>query len=152
LSAASTAPSSTDTPGREEWKSPHDKPYDNIPIPPVPRSASGFSLKNAGRSLSWGRNKPMPPSPKEPESPKFEEDQSAGRARAVTTSTYASTAKASALNENLGLSLGGDFSEMFAGFDKRRSTILDAEENRAFSQSPVSNHVSGYSYVFPYGI
>lgn len=83
----------------------------------------------------------MPPSPKEPESPKFEEDPSAGRARAVTTSSYASTAKPPALDKNLGLSLGGDFSEMFAGFDKRRSTILDAEENRGFSQSPVSHHI-----------
>jgi hypothetical protein len=98
-------------------------------------------LKNAGRTLSWGRNKPMPPSPKEPESPKVEEDQS-GRARAVTTSSYASTAKPEALDKSLGLSLGGDFSEMFSGFDKRRSTILDAEENKAMSQSPVSNHIS----------
>ncbi|PMD40040.1 hypothetical protein L207DRAFT_36924 [Hyaloscypha variabilis F] len=60
----------------------------------------------------------------------------ASRERAVTTSSYASTAKPSSLDKDLGLSLGGDFSEMFAGFDKRKSTILDAEKTRAKSQSP----------------
>jgi hypothetical protein len=83
----------------------------------------------------------MPPSPKESESPTFDEDKTVGRERAVTTSSYASTAKPPVLDKNLGLSLGGDFSEMFAGFGKRKSTILDAEENRAMSQSPVSNHI-----------
>jgi len=110
-------------------------------MPPVPKSTATFSLKNAGRSLSWGRNKPMPPSPKESESPKFDEEKSEGRERAVTTSSYASTAKASVLDKDLGLSLGGDFSEMFAGFDKRKSAILVTEEDRAMSQSPVSNQL-----------
>lgn len=60
----------------------------------------------------------------------------------MTASSYASTAKPPpVLEKNLGLSLGGDFAEMFSGFDKRRSTILDAEENRAMSQSPVSTYV-----------
>jgi hypothetical protein len=83
----------------------------------------------------------MPPSPKEPESPAIEQDQSAGRARAVTASSYASTATPPKLEKDLGLSLGGDFAEMFAGFDKRKSAILDAENSRAMSQSPVSNHL-----------
>jgi hypothetical protein len=83
----------------------------------------------------------MPPSPKEPESPVITEDQSAGRARAVTSSSYASTTTPPKLEKNLGLSLGGDFSEMFAGFDKRKSAILHAENNRAMSQSPVSAHI-----------
>jgi hypothetical protein len=83
----------------------------------------------------------MPPSPKEPESPVITEDQSAGRSRAVTASSYASTATPPKIEKNLGLSLGGDFSEMFAGFDKRKSAILDAESNRAMSQSPVSAHI-----------
>jgi hypothetical protein len=82
----------------------------------------------------------MPPSPKGSESPKSE-SQSSGRERAVTASSYASTTKPPVLEKNLGLSLGGDFAEMFSGFDKRRSTILDAEENRAMSQSPVSTCV-----------
>jgi hypothetical protein len=89
----------------------------------------------------------MPPSPKESESPKFDEDKSEGRERAVTTSSYASTTKASVPDKNLGLSLGGDFSDMFAGFGKRKSTILDAEEDRTMSQSPVSNELFRKSHL-----
>jgi hypothetical protein len=148
LSAASTAPSSTDIPGREEWRSPHDKPFSNIPVPPVPKSSSTFSLKNAGRTLSWGRNKPStPPTPKDsvkdlPSLP-VEDELPTGRARAVTASSYASTATPPKLDErDLGLSLGGDFSDMFAGFGKRKSAILEVEVNRKMSQSPVSSITS----------
>lgn len=139
LSAASTAPSSADMHGREEWKSPHDKPFSDIPLPPVPKSSSGFNLKNAGRTLSWGRNKPAPPTPnKESPSPTIEETpQQNGRSRAVTTSSYASTATPPKLEDrDLGLSMGGDFSDMFSGFGKRKSVVMDAEANRAMSQSP----------------
>jgi hypothetical protein len=141
LSAASTAPSSTDLHGRQEWKSPHDKPFSDIPIPPVPKSSSTFSLKNAGRAMSWGRSRPPPPSQaKEPSSPTVDEDPSSnGRQRAVTASSYASTATPPKLDDrDLGLSLGGDFSEMFSGFGNRKSVVMDAENNRAMSQSPVS--------------
>ncbi|TVY38957.1 hypothetical protein LSUB1_G003527 [Lachnellula subtilissima] len=41
LSAASTAPSSTDISGREEWRSPHDKPFSDIPVPPIPKTSLG---------------------------------------------------------------------------------------------------------------
>lgn len=140
LSAASTAPSSADINGRDEWKSPHDKPFSDIPLPPVPKSSSGFSLKNAGRTLSWGRSKPTPPTPNnESPSPTVEETpQQNGRSRAVTTSSYASTATPPKLDDNkdLGLSLGGDFSDMFSGFGKRKSVVMDVEANRAMSQSP----------------
>ncbi|KAL2072491.1 hypothetical protein VTL71DRAFT_11834 [Oculimacula yallundae] len=140
LSAASTAPSSTDLPRRDEWKSPHDKPFNDIPLPPIPKSASAFSLKNAGRTLSWGRHSkgqtPPPPVSKEPESPIVDGDQS-GRQRAVTASSYASTATPPKLDDrDLGLSLGGDFSDMFNGIGKRRSAVLEAETNRAMSRSP----------------
>jgi len=140
LSAASTAPSSTDMPRRDEWKSPHDKPFSDIPLPPVPKSASAFSLKNAGRTLSWGRHSkgqtPPPPISKEPQSPVVDDEQT-GRQRAVTASSYASTATPPKLDErDLGLSLGGDFSEMFNGIGKRRSAVMDAETNRAMSRSP----------------
>ncbi|KUJ22416.1 uncharacterized protein LY89DRAFT_298335 [Mollisia scopiformis] len=124
--------------GREEWRSPHDKPFNDIPMPPVPKSTAAFSLKNAGRTLSWGRNKPTPPSPpKESSSPTIEEEQQSGRSRAVTASSYASTATPPKLvDRDLGLSLGGDFSDMFSGFGKRKSVVMDAENNRAMSQSP----------------
>lgn len=140
MSAASTAASSADMHGREDWRSPHDKPFSDIPLPPVPKSASSFSLKNAGRTLSWGRNKPTPPSPpKTSPSPTLDEERHNGRSRAVTASSYASTATPPKLEDrDLGLSLGGDFSDMFSGFGKRKSVVMDAEKNRAMSQSPVS--------------
>ncbi|CZR69527.1 uncharacterized protein PAC_19427 [Phialocephala subalpina] len=139
LSAASTAPSSADMYEREEWKSPHDKPFSDIPLPLVPKSSSAFNLKNAGRTLSWGRNKPTPPIP-DKESPSLtieETPQQINRSRAVTTSSYASTATLPKLKDRdlVGLSLGG-FSEMFSGFGKRKSVVMDAENNRVMSQSP----------------
>ncbi|KAI9053455.1 hypothetical protein LZ554_002413 [Drepanopeziza brunnea f. sp. 'monogermtubi'] len=141
LSAASTAPSSTDVPRREDWKSPHDKPFSDIPVPPVPKTTSAFSLKNAGRTLSWGRHKstsPLPAKETPPDSPGIDDSKSSGRERAVTASSYASTATPPKLEEkDLGLSLGGDFSDMFGGgFGTRRSVVLDTETNRALTRSP----------------
>ena len=125
-------------PGREEWRLPHDKPFNDIPLPPIPKTSSGFSLKTAGRTLSWGRSKNTP-SPQREELQSSVEEPNTGRARAVTASSYASTATPPKLDErDLGLSLGGDFSEMFAGFGKRKSVVMDAEKSRAMSQSPVS--------------
>lgn len=70
----------------------------------------------------------------------MEEDSPPIRARAVTASSYASTATPPKLDEKeLGLGLGGDFADMFTGFDKRKSAVLLPQENiRAMSQSPVS--------------
>ena len=143
LSAASTAPSSTDISGREEWRSPHDKPFNDVPVPPIPKSTSPFSLKSASRSLSWGRTSlksSTPPPTKELPAPHVEQDLPRARARAMTASTYASTATQSRFDEqDLALSLGGDFGNMFAGFDKRKSAVmLQQENNRAMSQSLVS--------------
>lgn len=60
------------------------------------------------------------------------------RARAVTGSSYASTATPPKLDEkDLGLSLGGDFSTMFGGFGKRKSVLQEVENNRNMSRSPV---------------
>ncbi|RDL34605.1 Uncharacterized protein BP5553_07733 [Venustampulla echinocandica] len=137
LSAASTAPSSTDVSGREEGRS-HDKRYGDIPVPPIPKSTSAFSLKNAGRTFSFGRvkNSELPSLPQDAKPPTPEEQQS-GRARAVTASSYASTATPPKLDErDLGLSLGGDFSDMFAGFGKRKSQVLDAVATKPLPQSP----------------
>ncbi|KAH8602865.1 hypothetical protein B0O99DRAFT_647688 [Bisporella sp. PMI_857] len=139
LSAASTAPSSTNSKS-EEWKS-HDKPSGGIPLPPVPKSQSTFSLKAAGRSLSWGRNKqnntPPPPPPLRKDTPSPPPNEYQGRQRAVTASSYASTATPPKLDEReLGLSLGGDFGDMFSSFGKRKSQMLEAERNRAMSKSP----------------
>lgn len=67
----------------------------------------------------------------------------------MTASSYASTATPPKLEDkqDLGLSLGGDFSDMFAGFGKRKSVVLDVEKNRTMSRSPVSNVPSGLACV-----
>jgi hypothetical protein len=140
LSAVSTAPSSTDAHGREDWKAHQDK--QNVPLPPIPKSNSSGFLKNAGRSLSWGRSKnnSVNSSPKmEPPSPPIHIEEPAARTRAMTTSSYASTATPPKLESksDLGLSLGGDFSDMFAGLGNRKSVVMEAENNRGHSQSPV---------------
>jgi hypothetical protein len=105
-------------------------------------------LKNAGRTLSWGRSKPSPPTtPKDgprskelPSLPPSEESRSS-RSRAVTASSYASTATPPKIEDkDLGLSMGGDFSEMFAGFGKRKSVVMTPD--RVMSQSPVSTSVT----------
>lgn len=140
LSAASTAPSSTDASRGEEGKSPHEKFSGDIPLPPIPKSQSPFSLKAAGRSLSWGRNNnknstPPPISKDLPSAPT--EDEYQPRSRAVTASSYASTATPPKLDErDLGLSLGGNFSDMFTGFGKRKSAVLEPIDTGAMPQSP----------------
>ncbi|PQE11688.1 hypothetical protein CJF32_00004822 [Rutstroemia sp. NJR-2017a WRK4] len=153
LSAASTAPSSMETPGYEEWKSPHDRPLSDIPVPPVPKSSAGFSLKAAGRTLSWSRNKSATPSPSklsdEPPSPIVREEAAFGRNRAVTASSYASTATPpKILDRGLDLSVGDDFGDMFAGMEHRRSAILDGPTNRVMTKSPeiLPPHPAARSY------
>lgn len=134
LSAASTAPSSMEA-ANEEWRSPHDKPNNETPKAPASKSSSStFSLKHAGRSLSWGRmNKAVVPSPSPTKEvappPMAEEDDDSGRPRAVTGSSYASTAVPTKMDRSsLRLSVGGDFSNMFGGDG----------DNGTSSESPVS--------------
>ncbi|TVY23503.1 hypothetical protein LHYA1_G007315 [Lachnellula hyalina] len=142
LSAASTTPSSTDVSGREEWRSPHDKPFSDIPVPPIPKSSSTFSLKNAGRTLSWGRTKPTPPSPPREETSPIEREPAAIRERAMTASSYASTATPPKLEKDIGLSMGGDFSDMFSGIGKRKSAVMESKDTRARSHSPEISRTS----------
>ncbi|KAG4031546.1 hypothetical protein MFRU_009g03110 [Monilinia fructicola] len=137
LSAASTAPSSMETPGHEDWKLPHDRQHTDAP----PKTSSGFSLKNAGRSLSWGRNKATPSPSKGPDelppSPTSRDDSASSRTRAVTASSYASTATPPKLAErDLDLTMGDDFGDMFAGMAHRRSAVLDSPGIRGASTSP----------------
>ncbi|KAI1005482.1 hypothetical protein K3495_g2730 [Podosphaera aphanis] len=140
LSATSTASSVPDNyNGQHDWSSPHDKPFTDIPPPPVPRSSTGFTLKSAGRAMSWGKQKPV--MTKElPPSPTISEDEGVNRrSRAVTTSSYASTTILPRHDEkDLNLGLGGDFSEMFSGFGKRSpspAAIPDTREKYSDSYS-----------------
>ncbi|KAF7905524.1 uncharacterized protein EAF01_006045 [Botrytis porri] len=140
LSAASTAPSSMETPGHEDWRTPHDR-HSDAPLPPLPKTSSGFSLKNAGRTLSWGRNKATPSPSKVsdelPPSPTIRDDSASSRTRAVTASSYASTATPPKLGErDLDLTMGDDFGDMFAGMAHRRNAVPDSPGVRGFAKSP----------------
>lgn len=92
LSAVSTVPSSTDNTHGQEWTSPHDKPFTDIPPPPVPRKSTTFSLKTAGYAMSWGKakvstSKDFPPSPND----RSDEEGNGARLRLVTANNYTST-------------------------------------------------------------
>lgn len=106
-------------------------------------------MKAAGRTFSFaskGKSTP-PPSNALDESPPATPDYATQmRPRAVTGSSYASTATPPKIDDqNLALSLGGDFGDMFSGFDKRKSAVLDAQESRSMSNSPVSY----FKIIFP---
>ncbi|KAG9236882.1 hypothetical protein BJ875DRAFT_198508 [Amylocarpus encephaloides] len=148
LSAASTAPSST-----EECRDPHARSYGDVPLPPIPKTSSGFSLKNAGRTLSWGRHKNGSTNspPKETSFPvAADEEIATGRSRAVTASSYASTATPPKLaaEKDLGLSMGGDFSDMFSAFGKRKSAVLEADEAKVTSQAQETNRFHQPSHLY----
>lgn len=131
-----------ETPGHEDWRTPHDRHHSDAPLPPLPKASSGFSLKNAGRSLSWGRNKATPSPSKGPDdlppSPTIRDDSAPSRTRAVTASSYASTATPPKIGErDLNLTMGDDFGDMFAGMAHRRSAVLDSPGIREPTRSPV---------------
>jgi hypothetical protein len=113
-------------------------------MPAVPRSTSAFSLKAAGRSFSFGRGKPSTTPPtseinERPPLPRKNSEENSNRERAVTASSYASTATPPKIEEKeLGLSLGGDFADMFSGFGKRKSTLLDVKDSNSKTQSMVN--------------
>lgn len=101
------------------------KPFNDIPLPPVPKNNSGWSLKS-GRTFSFGANKKQLPTV--PAESTESEMEAAGRARSKTasTTTTSTTATPPTLNgQEFDLDLGGDFSNMFkgSGFDKRASTM-----------------------------
>ncbi|RAL63167.1 hypothetical protein DID88_004247 [Monilinia fructigena] len=118
LSAASTAPSSMETPGHEDWKLPHDRHHTDAPP------------KTSHPSPSKGPDE-LPPSPTS------RDDSASSRTRAVTASSYASTATPPKLGErDLDFTMGDDFGDMFAGMAHRRSAVLDSPGIRGVSTSP----------------
>lgn len=138
-SNSSTTPSSTDLSNQEEWRNTHRKLGADIPVPPIPKSSSSGFLKAAGRTFSFGGQKKHTPS-----MPSTDEDQAAtfnepdlfqspphGRSRATTSST-ATTVTAPRVDGDFDLDLGGDFSKIMLGNDKRASvaTIKDSQAGR----------------------
>ncbi|KAK0737697.1 hypothetical protein B0T21DRAFT_170617 [Apiosordaria backusii] len=139
-SNASTAPSSADMGGQEDWRN-SKKLHADIPVPPIPKSSSANFLKAAGRTFSFGgQKKPLPPAPEmqeeRPSSPVASEVPTAqtpvnGRSRATTTST-ATTVTPPRIDNDFSLDLGGDFGKMILGSDKRASlaTLKDEQKGR----------------------
>ncbi|KAJ2903176.1 hypothetical protein MKZ38_010308 [Zalerion maritima] len=140
-SNASTTPSSADLASHEEMRN-GKKPFSDVPLPPVPKTSSGWSLKSASRTFSFGGQKKhaLPTVPSEPTD---SEHDFTGRARSKTasTSTTSTTATPPTLNgEEFDLNLGGDFSGMFkgSGFDKRAS-VMTLRQHHQQQQQPVDD-------------
>ncbi|KAK4239448.1 hypothetical protein C8A03DRAFT_42928 [Achaetomium macrosporum] len=126
-SNASTAPSSADTGGSDEWRGAQRKPSTDIPVPPIPKSSSAGFLKAAGRTFSFGgQKKPLPAAPTIDESPPSTppiagvQTPANGRPRAPTSST-STTVTPPRVDSDFDLDLGGDFGKLVLGNDKRAS-------------------------------
>ena len=139
LSSSSTVPSSTDLTTHNDLN--NTKAQFDKPIPPIPESRPSFSLSAGSRTFSFGRkafssNKP-PAQPKPSKAPALPlpdssaestQDSLESRDRALTESSYASTATPPKLEDSL---VGNSsFSDLFSNFGKRKSQI-------DFTESPL---------------
>ncbi|KAH8788738.1 hypothetical protein F5883DRAFT_399047 [Diaporthe sp. PMI_573] len=133
-SAASTAPSSADLNGQDDWRLPNKRSLTDAPQqPPLTKPGPSGFLKSAGRSWSFGASKkqlPSVPAGDEdvPITPAVPEQYKSGRARATTGSTDA-TITPPKVDQDIGFDLGGSFSKMLLGFDKRSSVMTLKDEN-----------------------
>ncbi|KAK3941837.1 hypothetical protein QBC46DRAFT_310637 [Diplogelasinospora grovesii] len=149
-SNASTAPSSADLSGQEEWRNVNRKVPTDIPVPPIPKSSSTGFLKAAGRTFSFGgQKKHLPPVPAADESqppslppptpPGSEprQPQGPGRARATTTST-STTVTPPTVDGDFNLDLGGDFGKMLLGGYDKRASVATLKDDQNGRQAPRS--------------
>ncbi|KAH0543494.1 hypothetical protein FGG08_002162 [Glutinoglossum americanum] len=137
LSSSSTLPSSTDAQTPEETFFPRSqKP---LPIPPIPQTKPAFSLTAGGRTFSFGAKAPKPAIPASSGSPRAiggqyqfphngDSSRTSARDRAMTESSYASTTTPPKLDTELGSSDIDGFGNMFEGFGKRKSTMMEGGE------------------------
>lgn len=125
-SNASTTPSSADLNGNDDWRlSANKKSLTETYAQPSSRPNSGF-LKS-GRSWSFGASKKQSNAVSVgqdtiPATPPVPDQYKTGRARATTSSTDA-TVTPPQLEQDFKLDLGGSFSKMLLGFDKRSSVM-----------------------------
>ncbi|KAI1382338.1 hypothetical protein F4677DRAFT_458484 [Hypoxylon crocopeplum] len=148
-SNASTAPSSTDFPPQDDWRTTSRKPVSMMdgPAPPAHKNHGGF-LKQAGRTFSFGsRKNTLPTIPAEESIPavpampdEYNPATPRGRSRAETTSTVSTATPPRVEDRDFMLDLGGDLSSMLK-FDKRASVATLKERNltanRAGQPSPL---------------
>ncbi|KAK4128304.1 hypothetical protein N657DRAFT_13390 [Parathielavia appendiculata] len=154
-SNASTAPSSADTGGSDEWRSGQRKLPVDIPVPPIPKSSSGGFLKAAGRTFSFGgQKKQLPPPPTIHESPPSSpiaagmQTPAQVRPRATTSST-STTVTPPRVEDDFDLDLGGDFGKMCLGNDKRAS-VATVRNNQPYSaQMPAPRSLTGARPIQP---
>ncbi|KAK4155367.1 hypothetical protein C8A00DRAFT_13605 [Chaetomidium leptoderma] len=151
-SNASTAPSSADTGGSDEWRGAQRKPPMDIPVPPIPKSSSSGFLKAAGRTFSFGGQKkqlPAPPTIEEspPPSPVVTVMQTPtkGRPRAPTAST---TTTVTPPRVDGDFDLGGDFGKMLLGNDKRAS-VATLRNDQYTGQIPAPRSLTGARLAQP---
>ncbi|KAL2141581.1 hypothetical protein VTI28DRAFT_2183 [Corynascus sepedonium] len=138
-SNASTAPSSADTGGSDEWRGARRKPPVDIPVPPIPKSSPSGFLKAAGRTFSFGgQKKQLPAAPAIEESPPSSPVTTVmptpvtGRPRAPTSSTSTTTTVTPPrLDSDYDLDLGGDFGKMLLDSDKRASVATVRNEQHS---------------------
>jgi hypothetical protein len=130
---------------------------DDIPTPPIRPRSSGF-LKSAGRSWSLGgqkkqQSKGLPDVPNDDVPPVPDLPWQAatsvgnGRARATTAST-ATTVIPPRLESDVNLDMGGDFSKLFLGFDKR-SSVATVLNDAAIGHSSASRNLTGSRVAQP---
>ncbi|KAK3394523.1 hypothetical protein B0H63DRAFT_48837 [Podospora didyma] len=136
-SNSSTAPSSADTSGHEEWRNMQRRLPVDIPVPPIPKSSSNGFLRAAGRTFSFGGpKKPLPSVPavedSPPPTPRVPElrqtPPAPGRSRATTSST---TTTVTPPRVDGDFDLGGDFGKMLLGGDKRASMATLKDDQNA---------------------
>ncbi|KAI9839593.1 MAG: hypothetical protein M1819_002219 [Sarea resinae] len=142
FSSSSTLPSSADIHTSDDHNSSKGHPHTrNSPAPQIPESHPTFSLRAAGRTFSFGLRAPKPPiaaPAPSPLQPQPSDPVSAHpRDRAMTTSSYASTAKPPKLDTDFGLgeSGSGGFGDMFESIGKRKSKLLDRSGGQANESS-----------------
>lgn len=131
-SNASTTPSSTDLSGQEDWRHANKKSSIESNSQSTPKSNPSSILKS-GRSWSFGGSKKNLSSAAAdeggvPATPAVPDQYKTGRARATTSSTDA-TVTPPQLEKDLGFDLGGSFSKILLGFDKRSSVMTLRDES-----------------------
>ncbi|KAK3362839.1 hypothetical protein B0T25DRAFT_443518 [Lasiosphaeria hispida] len=137
-SNVSTTPSSADLGGQDEWRSTQRKYATDIPVPPIPKSASAGFLRAAGRTFSFGGQKrqlPSVPAMEEetlenPSIPEPAQIQTYGRSRATTAST-ATTVTPPRVDGDFDLDLGGDFGKiLLLGANGKRASVATLRQEK----------------------